>query len=273
MSKARFEIATAFSLIGTLLASQAHAQSAGNNDAEIAALRQQLRLMEQKLDKLQRQTAANTAAAAKANAKAEAGVSVANANAAHPAKGLAPPDAVAKMPNNRPTICTADGLNCVAITSRVHLDAGGHDYRPNTAATVPQRLNNGVNTRRARIGVTGKFLGDWNYALVYDFGGSSDGFGSTASAGGTTVGFLPGGALSGIESAYLSYTGLKPFRHSCDRRRRHGCLHWTRQRARTTSCSWNAPPPASSPPASPPAPSAPPSARAGTMTGSGPGPT
>lgn len=212
MSKARFEIATAFSLIGTLLASQAHAQSAGNNDAEIAALRQQLRLMEQKLDKLQRQTAANTAAAAKANAKAEAGVSVANANAAHPAKGpAAPPDAVARMPNNRPTICTADGLNCVAITSRVHLDAGGHDYRPNTAATVPQRLNNGVNTRRARIGVTGKFLGDWNYALVYDFGGSSDGFGSTASAGGTTVGFLPGGALSGIESAYLSYTGLKPF--------------------------------------------------------------
>src|SRR4029077_20161479 len=29
--------------------------------------------------------------------------------------------------------------------------------------------------------------------------------------GGAAVGFLPGGALSGIENAYLSYTGLKPF--------------------------------------------------------------
>jgi phosphate-selective porin OprO and OprP len=47
--------------------------------------------------------------------------------------------------------------------------------------------------------VLGKFLGDWNYFLYYDFGGSSDGF--TA----------PGGKLSGIERAYLSYTGIKPF--------------------------------------------------------------
>jgi hypothetical protein len=43
-------------------AGQAHAQSAGNSDAEIAALKQQLRLMEQKLDKLQKQTTANAEA-------------------------------------------------------------------------------------------------------------------------------------------------------------------------------------------------------------------
>ena len=115
------------------------------------------------------------------------------------------------MPNNRPTICTADQQNCVSITSRLHFDVGGYDYRPNTAATVPQRLDNGVNARRARIGVMGKFMGDWNYALIYDFAGSSDGFAGTASAGGVPVGFLPGGGLSGIENAYLSYTGFKPF--------------------------------------------------------------
>src|SRR4030088_165532 len=103
MSKARFGAAAAVSLIGALAASQAHAQSTGNNDAEIAALRQQLRLMEQKLDRLQRQTAANTTAAANANAKADAKVSVANANAAYPVKGAAAlPDAVVHMPNNRP---------------------------------------------------------------------------------------------------------------------------------------------------------------------------
>src|SRR5712691_10602140 len=123
MSKTKSGVAKAVGLIGVLLASQAHAESAGGNDSEIALLRQQLRLMEQKLDKLQRQTAANTTAAAKASAKADdakasATVRVANANAAYPVKGaIAPPlEATVTMPGNRPTICTADGLNCVAIT-------------------------------------------------------------------------------------------------------------------------------------------------------------
>jgi len=209
MSKATFGTATAFGLIGALIASPGHAESA---DAEIALLKQQLRLMEQKLDRLQKQTSANTAAAAKGNAKADTAVSVANANAAYAAKApVAPAGAIVTMPGNRPTICTADGLNCVAITGRLHFDGGGYDYRPNTTATVPQALNNGVNARRARIGVTGKFMGDWNFALIYDFGGTSDGFGGTATAAGTPVGFLPGGAVSGLENAYLSYTGFKPF--------------------------------------------------------------
>src|SRR6266568_1472151 len=211
MSRTKSGVATAVSLIGLMLASQAHAES-GGNDQEIALLRQQLRLLEQKLDKLQRQTAANTTAAANANAKVDAKVNVVNANAAYPVKGpVAPSGAVASMPNNRPTICTDDGLNCVAITGRIHLDGGGYDYHPNTAATVPQRLDNGVNARRARIGLVGKFMGDWNFGLIYDFGGTSDGFASTAGVGGAAVGFLPGGALSGLENAYLSYTGFKPF--------------------------------------------------------------
>jgi phosphate-selective porin OprO/OprP len=191
-----------------LAAGQAPAQSASSNDTEISALKQQLRMMEQKLDRLQKQTAANTTAAA--NAKAEA--KVGSANAAYPVKGpLTPSDVVVKMPNNRPTICTADDQNCISITSRLHIDVGGYNYRPNTTATTPQRLDDGVNARRARIGLVGKFMGDWNYALIYDFAGSSDGFAGTASAGGTAVGFLPGGGLSGIENAYLSYTGFKPF--------------------------------------------------------------
>ena len=57
----------------------------------------------------------------------------------------------------------------------------------------------------------GRFFGDWDYALIYDFAGSSDGFAGTASANGTSVGFLPGGELSGIQNAYLSYRGIKPF--------------------------------------------------------------
>ena len=204
--------AAAIGLAGVLAASQAQAQSASNSDQEIALLKQQLKMLEQKLDKLQNQTAANTAAAAKtkaeakAEARSEAKAVVANANAAIPVKGpVAPSGVVVTMPNNRPTICTADEQNCVAITSRVHWDVGGYNYRPNTAATAPQQLDNGENVRRARIGIVGKFFGDWNYSLIYDFGGTSDGFGSSA------AGFLPGGGTSGIENAYLSYTGLKPF--------------------------------------------------------------
>lgn len=202
--------AAAVAVVGLLTASAAHAQS-GGSDAEIALLKQQLKLLEQKLDKLQKQSTANAQAAANASAKAETAKAevksaVANAHAAMPTKGpVVASGVVVTMPNNRPTICTADEQNCVSLTSRVHWDVGGYDFRPNSAATTPQDLNSGENVRRARIGILGKFLGDWNYALVYDFGGSSDGF------GGTAPGSLPGGGVSGVENAYLSYTGLKPF--------------------------------------------------------------
>jgi phosphate-selective porin OprO and OprP len=226
MSRTILTTAASVSVMMALTTSPLRAQSASGADAEIAALKQQLKLMEQKLDRLQKQTAANTEAAATANAKADAkvksdgkAVNLANASAsaAYPVKGpLVPSGVIVTMPNNRPTICTADNQNCIAITSRIHFDVGGYNYHPNTAATSPQKLDDGDNLRRARIGVTGKFLGDWNYALIYDFGGSSDGFGGTGSTGaapgvgGATVGFLPGGGVSGVENAYLSYVGLKP---------------------------------------------------------------
>jgi phosphate-selective porin OprO/OprP len=175
----------------------ARAQSAG--DSEIALLKAQLKLMEQKLDRLQKQTQANTTAAASASAKAttasakvDAKVNVANAQAAYPTKGPILPvsGAYVKMPGNRPTICTDDNRNCVAIVSRLHLDVGGYDYRPNSAATLPQNAQNGVNARRARIGIAGTFAGDWDYALVYDFGGTPD-------------------SPSALENAYVTYKGIK----------------------------------------------------------------
>jgi hypothetical protein len=90
-------------------------------------LKQQLRMMEQKLDRLQKQTAANTTTAANANTKAAAKVYVSRANAIYPVKGPAAlSDAAAKMPNNHPTICTADDQNrasghpkCVAMLMQI----------------------------------------------------------------------------------------------------------------------------------------------------------
>jgi phosphate-selective porin OprO/OprP len=118
-----------------------------------------------------------------------------------------------------------DNLNRVSFTSRLHFDVGGYDYRPNIGYgllthpafyTVPQNLDSGVNARRARIGLIGTFQADWVYSLIYDMGGSSDGFtssntGCRSSVSGTTctIGLLPGGLASGIQTAYLSYQGLK----------------------------------------------------------------
>ena len=143
MSKTTLTTAASISLMMTLITSPARAQSASGADAEIALLKQQLKLMEQKLDKLQKHTVANTAAAATANAKVDAKVKAdtkavnlagANANTSYPVKGLvAPSGVVVTMPNNRPTICTADDQNCIAITSRIHFDVVGYDYRPTGA--------------------------------------------------------------------------------------------------------------------------------------------
>lgn len=198
-------------LIGLFATSEAFAQSSNDADQEIKLLKQQLHKLEEKLDRLQKQSTAGRPVVRKDPAPtAVASVNAGNANAVLPLKVAPASDTTVKLTNNRPTICTADDQNCIAITSRLHFDAGGYDYRPNTPATVPQRLDDGVNARRARIGIIGKFFGDWNYALIYDFAGSSDGFASTAGVGGVPVGFLPGGALSGIENAYLSYTGFRP---------------------------------------------------------------
>lgn len=93
---------------------------------------------------------------------------------------------------NRPTICSSDGRNCIALTGRLDLDFGGYNYRPDSAATTPQDLVGGVIARRARIGITGKFLDDWDFSVVIDGGGS-------------------GGASSAtLDKAYFTFSGLKP---------------------------------------------------------------
>ncbi|CDN85639.1 MULTISPECIES: OprO/OprP family phosphate-selective porin [Hydrogenophaga] len=96
--------------------------------------------------------------------------------------------------SNRPTICSPDGRNCISLTSRLQLDFGGYNYRPNTIATTPQDLVGGAIARRAQFGVIGTFLDDWEYNLVFEGGGS-------------------GGATSAVfDKGYLTYSGFKPFK-------------------------------------------------------------
>jgi hypothetical protein len=59
---ARHSTKIAIAVVATFFGSQVSAQSDGSADAELAAKKKQLRLMEEKLDRLQKQTAASTAA-------------------------------------------------------------------------------------------------------------------------------------------------------------------------------------------------------------------
>src|SRR5258705_12219463 len=126
MARARSTVAIAIGLFGAMIASRAHAQSTSNENAEIALLKQQLRSMEQKLDKLQKQTTANTNAAATANAKADA-----RATGAACDKGSIPVNASTTasnagvtLPNTRPKTSTADEQHSIAITSRLQVEYG-----------------------------------------------------------------------------------------------------------------------------------------------------
>ena len=173
----------AIGLIGALASGSAHAQSA--NDDQISILKQQLRALEKKLDNVQKQT--DTVQKQTASVKQ----SFANANAAYPAKKAVPfLDATLKMPGNRPTFCTSDGNNCIAITGRLHLDTAAYSYNPGSTATAPQSANDGINARRARLGLIGTFNRDWEYAFIVDAGGTPDG---------TVI----------LNNAYVAYKGVK----------------------------------------------------------------
>jgi phosphate-selective porin OprO/OprP len=112
--------------------------------------------------------------------------------AAAPAAPAAPGPKVVQTAGNRFGFESADGQNSIYLTGRLHLDVGDYlDYHPQSRFASVQDLNSGVNARRARLGVTGKFAGDWTYNLIFDLGGSSD-----------------SGNPSAVQNAYVTYNGL-----------------------------------------------------------------
>jgi phosphate-selective porin OprO/OprP len=173
------------------LALPAHAQSAAIN-SQIQALQDQVRALNQQLQNIQSQVTQTVQSQAQTTAKINTVAASSN--------GI-----VASMPNNRPTLSTADGQNSIALTGRMHFDMGAYpNYSPNRPNVAPNNLNAGENLRRGRIGVLGKIAGDWNFGLIYDFGGSND----NGPAAGSSAAATPSG---GIETAELTYNGFRPF--------------------------------------------------------------
>jgi phosphate-selective porin OprO and OprP len=180
-------------------------------EGELQALKRELGATRQQLRQSQRETA--QARAQTQQAPGRTGQARARLAVAPPVPSvsspLAPPETVpepppkptphvVQTPGNRFGLESADGRNSIFLTGRLHFDVGHYlDYEPASKFAAVQNLNSGVNARRARLGVTGTFAGDWNYTLIYDMGGSSDGFPPTS-----------GAPASGIQNAMLTYNGF-----------------------------------------------------------------
>jgi phosphate-selective porin OprO and OprP len=158
-------------------------------NGQIQSLQQQIQSLQQQLQSLQNQV----------NAQAQAPA------ATTPAVAAAPGPHVTQSANNRFGFESADGQYSIALTGRLHLDFGAYPgVHADSHFTAPQDLNDGVNARRARLGIVGKFAGDWNYTFIYDFGGSNDNGPASVGYGGAPN----AGSTSGIENAYVTYNGL-----------------------------------------------------------------
>jgi len=117
------------------------------------------------------------------------------------------------FPGGRPTFASADGKFTASLRGQLQLDTAAYlqdaagptstDFRrdgpalgasaTNVDAAHARDLKDGTFFRRARIGIDGTAYGDWDYRLLFDFGGS------------------------GVEDAgqlyegWAQYSGLKPF--------------------------------------------------------------
>src|ERR1700685_3552494 len=170
---------------------------------QIEQMKATMSQMQQTLDNLQQQEVRNEE---KANAAAQA---------AAPGNAHAPPanaPRVTESANHRFGLSSADGQNTIELTGRLHLDAGDY-FDTRSAFNSAASLDSGLNARRARIGVTGRFMGDWAYALIYDFGNTSDTV-NINNYNAQNVHLQPAyqansyAALSGLENAFITYNGF-----------------------------------------------------------------
>jgi phosphate-selective porin OprO/OprP len=148
----------------------------GTADPRVAAMQEQLDSFAKQLAEMQ--AAQTTAASDIATLRTPTGSAV-----------------VTTLSNGRPAFTTADKRFSAQLRAVVMFDAGKYFQDENLpAATVGRDLNDGTNFRRARFGVDGKLYGDFDYSLIYEFGGS----------GAEDAGH--------IQEAWLQYTGFKPVR-------------------------------------------------------------
>jgi phosphate-selective porin OprO/OprP len=161
--------------------------SAAQTTQSTQALQRQIEALQQQLQSLQSQVNFQAQVQADTQNKVQAQTKAATTIPANAPRATL-------SAKNRPGFASADGQNTVELTSRLQLDFADYLHVQSQARGTPAgSLTSGINARRARIGILGKFMGDWNYELTAEFGGTAD-----------------GGNATQINHAYLAYTGFKP---------------------------------------------------------------
>jgi phosphate-selective porin OprO/OprP len=185
----------------------AKAPAVDPRDAKMAAMQQQLDEMRSEMAQLREAKASDQSEARTQALQAQlttvtqqlADVKAAQATASADIITLqAPPSGATvtpSLPNGKPALATADGRFTANIRAIVMFDAAKYFQKDNLPAQVTNRdLNDGTNFRRARFGIDGRLFKDFDYALIYEFGGSG-----TEDAG-------------HIQEAWVQYTGWHPWR-------------------------------------------------------------
>ncbi len=170
-------------------------------DAEIQALRDEVKALEAKVDAL----------SARAEQPPPAPTPAMQPPAAPPVIQTPTPASFptaggATIVAGRPSIASADGRFSANLHALMQFDAADYaqkaagpitsDFRRGAAATDTAHardLSSGSNFRRARLGVDGRAFGDWDYDLLLEFGG----------AGEEDAGH--------VQELWIQYSGLRPF--------------------------------------------------------------
>ncbi len=177
------------------------------HQAEITALQAQIRQLRR-----QKPAPATTAATPPVRQAAPSGTPVSYAPPGAPAPHLPPKVLMTYDRGYHFGFSDATGDNTIELFGRLHLDAGGYlNYKPGPETLDHKGLADGIDLRRARLGVVGNFMTDWHYALVYDFGYTSDGLNpnnALASANSGTIPSANNNYLSGVENALITYNGF-----------------------------------------------------------------
>jgi len=183
-------------------AQAAPALAAPANDPKLQAMQRQLDEMRAQLDEMRgagRQDARLDAMQRQLDAFAKELTQVKSAQqtAAADIIELTPREnsVVATLKNGKPAFETVNKNFSANIRAILMMDGGKYFQKNHLPASVVNRdLNEGLNFRRARIGFDGRLFKDFEYAFVYEFGGS---------------GVEEAGRLY---EASVTYTALKPFR-------------------------------------------------------------
>jgi phosphate-selective porin OprO/OprP len=186
------------------MATAANAQPADPRDAQIAAMQKQIDALMARVEALQAKVEGQQPVTTVG--RTDTAPPRASASSAPAATPLGPNGGGATILAGKPSIQSGDGRFTATFHGVMQWDGANNsqatpgpissDFRRGATANDTARardLNSGTNFRRARLGVDGKLFGDFDYNILWEFGG----------AGEEDAGH--------IQELWVQYSGLKPF--------------------------------------------------------------